>query len=134
MLQLPPEVNPVELVDSSLKSASATSLVDITEGASAVIEKLREALKSRRLEKPPPVSIPEACSILMNVPCDSKGEVPLLEHLSYWHGVEAFWADIFRIFTHICSWILVAMTLLQRDEVHINEGGMYAVYVGSVLR
>lgn len=126
MLQLPPEVNPVELVDSSLKSASATSLVDITEGASAVIEKLREALKSRRLEKPPPVSIPEACSILMNVPCDSKGEVPLLEHLSYWHGVEAFWADIFRIFTHICSWILVAMTLLQRDEVHINEGGMYA--------
>lgn len=126
MLQLPPDVNPIELVDPNQRSSRAASLVEITESTNAVIDKLREALKSRRLEKPPPVTIPEACSFRITAPFDNKGEVPLLEHLSYWHSAEAYWADIFRIITHIFSWILVAITVMPRDNVHKSEGGMYS--------
>jgi len=122
MLQLPPEVNPIELLDVNLKSnTSKRNLVDISESVSVLIDKLHLALKSRKIERPPPVSIPEACRILINTSRDNTGEFPLYEHLSFWHGFEVFFEDVIRIFLLLLFGFFIAFKVSQIDSIHRND-------------
>jgi hypothetical protein len=122
MLQLPPEVNPIELVDVNLKSnTTKRNLVDISESVSVVLDKLNVALKSRKIERPPPVSIPEACRILIKTPRDNIGEFPLYEHHSFWHGFEVVCEDIVRIFIHLFFRFFIALKVSQIDGIHRND-------------
>jgi hypothetical protein len=122
MLQLPPEVNPIELVDVNLKSnTTKRNLVDISESVSVVLDKLHVAIKSRKIERPPPVSIPEACRILIKTPRDNIDEFPLYEHLSFWHGFEVVCEDIVRIFMHLFFWFFIALKVSQIDGIHRND-------------